>query len=216
MAAAAPATLRTEEIIAGVVKRAEKQDYGLQAYTVTRRYTLRNQHLDGEASMTVRLDYQAGHGKQFSVLQSTGPAVAQRALLSLLKEEKSNEANPSWNAVNLSNYWFTPRGEETHDGRLCYHFQIAPRQSNKLLLEGELWVDKQDLAVVTIKGRPAKSLSFWLGRPLIEQHFAPVDGFWMPSGNQTDAQVKLAGNTELHIEYRDYKFTLPALSLRGH
>ena len=85
-----------------------------------------------------------------------------------------------------------------------------------MLIDGELWVDAQDLAVVEIKGHPARSLSFWIGRPLIEQHFAPVQGFWMPSGNQTTAQVRFAGDTELNIQYWDYKFNLPAMSLRAH
>lgn len=203
-----------QQIIAGVVKRAQLQDCHLQEYSVIRRYTLRNRHLDGDASLTVRLEYQAGRGKQFSVLECAGPGVAQHALMSLLREEKSNDGNSSWNAVTPANYWFTLLGQETHDGRRCYHFEITPRENNKLLIDGELWVDVQDLAVVAIKGRPARSVSFWLGRPLIEQHFAPVDGFWMPSGNETNAQVRLAGDTELSIEYKDYKFRLPSLSLK--
>jgi hypothetical protein len=204
-----------EQIVTGLVKRSERQDCELQGYSVIRRYTLRNHHLNGDASMTVRLVYEAGHGKQFSILHVSGSGVAQHALVGLRREEKSNEDNPSWNAVNPKNYQFTLLNEETHDGRLCHHFRIVPRQGNKLLIDGELWVDAEDLAVVAIKGRPAKSLSFWVGRPLIEQHFAPVHGFWMPSGNQTTAQVKLAGDTQLSIEYWEYKLNLPQSALRA-
>jgi hypothetical protein len=203
-----------EQIITGMVKRSERQDCELQGYSVVRHYTLRNRHMNGDVSLTVRLDYQAGRGKQFSVLHVSGSGVAQHALVSLIREEKSNEDNPSWNAINRTNYQFTLLGQETHDGRLCHHFRIAPRQGSKLLIDGELWVDVEELAVVAIKGRPAKSLSFWVGRPLIEQHFAPIHGFWMPSGNQTTAQVKLAGDTQLSIEYRDYKLNLPESALR--
>jgi len=205
-----------EQIITRVVKRSQKQDYELQGYSVTRRYTLRNPHINGEASMTVLLEYKAGRGKKFTIQRSAGPGVAQRALLSVLRdEEKSSKERPSENAVNPANYVFTLMGEETHEGRLCYRFRVVPRQDSKFLLDGELWVDVKDLAVVEIKGRPAKNLSFWVGRPLIDQHFAPVQGFWMPSGNQTSTQVRIAGETQLNIEYWDYKFNLPAASLRA-
>ncbi len=204
-----------DQIIAGVVKRSQVQDCELQKYSVIRRYTLRNRHMDGEASLTVRLDYQTGHGKHFSVLHSDGPGVAQHALMRLVKDEEKSSQKTSENAINLSNYSFALEGEERHEGRLCYRLKLTPRKSNKMLIDGELWVDAHDLAVVELKGRPARSLSFWIGRPLIDQRFAPVNGFWMPSGNQTTAEVRLAGDTELNIEYRDYKFNLPAISLRA-
>lgn len=212
-----PAALPSaDQIVAGVEKRSERQDRELQAYSVTRRYTLRNRHLSGTSSVTALLVYQAGHGKEFSILRAEGPGVTQRALTRLLRdEEKSSKENPSENAINNSNYQFTMIGEETHDGRLCYRLKIVPHEKSKLLLDGDAWVDVQDLAVVAIKGRPAKSISFWVGRPLIEQHFAPIHGFWMPSGNQTSAQVKLAGETELNIDYWNYRFNLPESALRA-
>ena len=206
----------TEQIVAGMVKRSQRQDFELQDYSVTRKYTLHNRHLNGDASMTVRLEYRAGHGKHFSVLRSSGPGVAQRALASLMKdEEKGSEEKPEENAITPANYRFAIEGQETKDGRLCYRLKISPRKDNRELIDGEVWVDANDFAVVAIIGHPARSLSFWIGRPLIEQHFAPVNGFWMPSGNQTRAQVRFAGDTELNIEYWDYKFNLPAICLRA-
>lgn len=206
----------TEQIVAGMVRRSQTQDFELQDYSVTRKYTLHNRHLNGEASMTVRLEYRAGHGKHFSVLRSSGPGVAQRALASLIRdEERASEEKPDGNAMTSANYRFTLEGQDTQDGRLCYRMKISPRRDSRELIDGEVWVDAEEFAVVAIKGHPARSLSFWIGRPLIEQHFAPVNGFWMPSCNQTNAQVRFAGDTELNIEYWDYKFNLPALSLRA-
>ena len=136
-------------------------------------------------------------------------------MLGLVKdEEKSSAGKPSDNAFSPLNYHFALENKETQDGRLCYHFRISPVREDKMLIDGELWVDVQDLAVVEIKGHPVRSLGFWIGKPLIEQHFAPIDGFWMPSGNQTKAQVRIAGDTELSIQYSNYKFNLPTLSLR--
>lgn len=203
----------TDQIVAGVVKRAEAQDCQLQHYSAIRRYTLRNRHMDGQATLTVRLEFQAGHGKRFTVVESSGPGIAQHALISLVRdEERSSEEKPSENAVTPANYQFGLEGEEMHDGRLCYRLKVVPRQSDKMLIDGEIWVDVRDFAVVEMKGHPAKNLSFWIGRPLVDQRFAPVDGFWMPSGNQTTAQVRFAGDTELNVEYLDYQFNLPALS----
>ncbi len=206
-----------DQIITGMLKQSAKQDYELRAYSVTRRYTLRNRHVNPNAGMTALLTYQAGRGKKFSSLRNEGlPAVSERALVRLMKEEETtSKENPSGNAVSPSNYEFTLLGEETHDGRLCYRFKVVPRQKSKFLLDGDVWVDTQELAVVSLEGHPAKSLSFWVGRPLIEQHFAPVHGFWMPSRNKTVADVFIAGEAELDIEYWDYKFDFPAPSLRA-
>ena len=204
-----------EQIIAGVVKRSEKQDYEIQGYSVVRRYTLRNHHLSADAGVTVQWEYQAGRGKQFIVEHTEGASVAQHAILRLIKEEEqSSQENPLATAVNPSNYQFTLEGEETHEGRLCYRFRVVPREKSKMLIDGEAWVDVQELAVVALEGHPAKNLSFWVGRPYVEQHFAPVHGFWMPSWHRTTAQVTLAGETELTIEYWDYKFNLPTYALR--
>ncbi len=175
---------------------------------MTRRYTVRNRRLNGNASMIVLVTYRQGHGKQFSILRTEGTSgVARRALMSLMKEEEiASKSGFPWNEINPSNYRFMLAGIDVRDGQRCYRVKLIPRQKSKLLVEGDLWVNIENLAVVCLEGRLAKSPSFWVSRPYVEQHFQKVHGFWMPSYNRSTAQVRLAGETELIINYWNYRF----------
>lgn len=217
-----PVTTSTEDakgagpIAAHMVERASKQRSELLGYSAMRRYTLRNHHLLHDASITALLVYQSGKGKHFSVVreeQVTG--IVQHVLNNILKEEEErSRPDPSQGDVTPSNYKFALLGEEIRDGRMCYRLKLVPRRKNKFLIVGDLWVDTKVFAIVCMSGRPSKSVSFWIGRPFVEQHFEPVNGFWVPSRNESTAQVKLAGRTELTIDCWDYKFRSTADPVR--
>ncbi len=206
VAAAAP-------IVARMVDRAVKQQSKLRRYSAMRRYTLRNHSLSGGVSMTASLMYEKGKGKRFLILHNervTG--IALHVLRNLLKEEEElSRDSSSPGEINNSNYQFALVGKQVQDGRLCYRLKLIPRHKTKFLIAGDLWVDTREFAIVCVKGTPSRSPSFWISRPFVEQHFHSVNGFWMPSRTHSTAQVKLAGPTELAIDYWDYRFQ-PALS----
>lgn len=203
-------------IVARMVERAIKQRAELLGYSVMRRYALRNDHLSGEASTTALLLYQSGKGKHFSIVhEERATGIVGRVLHNLLKEEEERSRQTSaQDDINNHNYVFALMGKEVQDGRLCYRLKLIPRYKSKFLIEGDLWVDVKEFAIVCVKGRPSKSLSFWISRPFVEQHFQSVNGFWMPSRNQSTAQVRLAGPTGFTIDCWNYKFQV-SLDLSG-
>lgn len=216
----APAEAAAEPIVTRMVDRAIKQRSELQAYSATRRYTVRNRHLSRDASMTALVVYEAGKGKHFSVVREEGiTGTVRRVLRNILKEEEelSKQRFPQ-SDIDKSNYRFALLGKETCDSRLCYRLKLIPRRNSKYLFAGDLWVDAKEFAIVSLKGRASGSVSFWVGRPFTEQHFRPINGFWMPSRNQSTAQVKLVGQTQLMIDYWDYKipFEAPPASLTSY
>ena len=66
-----------------------------------------------------------------------------------------------------------------------------PKQKDKYLFEGKLWIDVKDYSVVRIEGHPAKKLSFWIQCADFVRQYQNIDGFWLPQKDQTLVQVRL-------------------------
>jgi hypothetical protein len=58
--------------------------------------------------------------------------------------------------------------------------------------------------LVRVQGKLAKTPSFWISRPELEQRFENVNGFWLPSFNRSTTHVLFLGEADLTIEYADY------------
>jgi len=185
---------------------AERQRSNLCGYSVTRTYTLQNKHLKPNAQMQVRLTYQMGKGKHFQILSIQASGVARKSLTDLLQAElKTDKGQQEDNAIDTSNYKFTFIGEDDCESRKCHKLGLKPRRKTTYLVDGTAWVSVADDAVVRITGRLAKSPSFWIARPEVEQRFEKVDGFWLPSYNHSSTQVFFAGEADLTIEYSSYR-----------
>ena len=78
----------------------------------------------------------------------------------------------------------------------------------KHLLQGRAWVDTEDYGVVHIEGRPAETLSFWIGKPVIIQDFEKLSGFWFAARRHSVTNGILTGLSELTVEYSDYQIRL--------
>jgi hypothetical protein len=84
--------------------------------------------------------------------------------------------------------------------------QLSPRRKSQYLVLGKAWVDAQSYAVREIKGKLAKSVSFWVGKPEVDARFAKFGGFWMPSHNWSLSHVKLVGKTTVTVEFSYDRF----------
>ena len=178
----AEAETAADPIVTRMVDRAMKQQSELQGYSAIRRYTIRNRHLSHDAVITVLLVYGAGEGKHFVIVhEEGGSGIVRHVLLSVLKEEEelSRERVPR-SGITKSNYRFALLGKQVQDGRMCYKLKLIPRRKSKYLIAGDLWVDAEGFAIVCLEGRSSGSVSFWVGRPSVVQHFRPVNGFWCP------------------------------------
>jgi hypothetical protein len=205
-----------ETIIKRLQQATDRQSAELCGYSVQRRYTLHNKHLAHDAEVTVLLTYDKNNGKTLKVISSDhASGFIRRAMLEVVGAEPKVKGERGENGIiDEANYKFTFLGQEQLRGRSTYHFKIVPRRSSKLLVDGEVWIDATDYAVVRIRGRLSKGISFWLSRPEVEQDFAKYQGFWMPSYNRSVTDVKLAGEADIVIEYSDYHFK-PCNALPG-
>jgi hypothetical protein len=71
----------------------------------------------------------------------------------------------------------------------------------------------EDYGVVHVEGRPADSLSFWIGKPVIIQDFAKLSGFWFAVRRYSVINGPLTGPAELTVEYTDYQIRLKPTTL---
>lgn len=194
-------------IIRGVVQNDARRHEDLHEYSVVRRYTLTDKHSGKATRMSVRMIYQKDHGKTFEVLETSGAQGMQKRVLQKIMDneaEASRTGKFNQYRINGDNYNLKLVGEDKVTGRPCYVVELLPRHKSKYLLQGRAWVDKSDLAVVRVEGRPTENVSFWVGKPYIVQTFQKVGNYWMAAHNTSLSDSKLLGTHELTIDYSGY------------
>lgn len=206
-----PATcsiLNVDQIVAKMIQADTNRRACLQQYSVTRRYTLQTERMKKSAEMVVRGVYRKGEGKSFEILSSEGAeGISGHVLRHLLdaEAEASRKEPHGQDRVTPQHYDFQLLGMENRDGRLCYVLTLKTKAKSKYLLNGKAWIDARDFAIVHMEGKPSASLSFWVGKPYISMDFEKVGDFWVIARNQSYADARLVGASELTIEYRGYQ-----------
>jgi hypothetical protein len=219
-------TLSDPETIMEKVRRTiEQQKADLCGYSVNRTYVLTNKHLSHEAKMFFQVTYDKATGKKFKLLsEENSNGFIRHNILELIDGEIASGNRDSEKAeLDDRNYRFSLLGQEPMNGRLCYKIGLKPRLKNKYLLDGFVWVDASQFALIRLKGQPAKNVSFWVSHSDFEQDFAPVQSFWLPSYNHSIAHITFFGEVSLAIEYSGYEVQAcpnqnapTARALQGH
>ena len=204
--------LCAEDIVMKMLQADAVRDRALHRYSATRHYVIHGEK-NRMAEMTVRLVYHDGAGKTFEVLAQNGSeGVYRRVFEKVLQAESetSRGVNHEDSSISPKNYNFQLLGEEPRDGRRCYVVRLLPKRKSKYLIDGKGWIDEQDYALVRLEGRTSGSVSFWVGRPYIVQTFRKIGNYWLASRNDSIANVKIMGRTELTIDSSDY--SVPGVS----
>jgi hypothetical protein len=195
------------QILEGVIRADLHRHEDVREYSVMRRYTLTDKRSGKASRMLVRMTYRKGQGKSFQIVDATGAEGLHRRVLQKIVDneaESSRAGKADQYRINGNNYAIKLIGQEVSEGHPCYLVELTPRRKSKYLLQGKAWIDKEDLAVVRIEGRPTESLSFWVGKPYIIQSFQKVGGYWMASHNTSLSESRLFGTNELTIDYSGY------------
>ncbi len=183
------------------------RDRALKEYSVTRRYSVENEKRTRTAETTAKIEFRADCGKSYEILAEGGSdGLFRRAIHKVLEGEVDTSKNRGREEIRLTpeNYSFQLDGIQNTDGRECYVVELHPRHKSKYLIDGRVWIDKAEFAIVRLEGRPAASLSFWVGRPVIIQTFQKVGEFWLLSTTQSIADCRFIGRTTMHIEASDF------------
>jgi len=204
--------LTTEQVVDRLVQRNLERAHALTAYKGTRIYRLEYHGFAGarSAEMTVEVEYRSPASKEFKIQSESGSHwLIERVFHKLLQSEKEalTEENQAHIALNNDNYHFALVGYESLPTGPCYVLSVEPVTKNKLLYRGRIWVDAKDFAVARIEAAPAKTPSFLTIETKIEQLYAKVGDFWLPVSNRSNSVIRLGGQAEFTIDYKDYQIT---------
>jgi hypothetical protein len=151
------------------------------AYTGLRQYTLHNTRFSTGATMSVRLRYRPGEGKQFTVLKRSGSENLSRILDKLLELEAQTSRPSEINRYGITpeNYSAELLGTDVQAGLTCFVLELRARTKSKFLVNGKAWVDHDSFELLRLEAQTAASISMW-GQPYITQEFSETDGIWLP------------------------------------
>lgn len=202
-----PKRVTVDDVIAKMLERNQVRGEGLRRYSEVRTYAIKSSEGKLAAQAVVRVAYEAPDRKTFDTTSEQGSVIVRRLVFDRLMESEGETASGHEHhdsAITTANYTFALRGEEDIDQYHCFVLEAMPKRNDKYLFEGTIWVDAQDFAIVKIAGHPAKRPSFWVSRADFVRKYQKIDGFWLPSRDETSVEVRMYGRKIFTIDHRQY------------
>jgi hypothetical protein len=203
------------DVVAKMMERDSQRQAALHGYTGVRRYVLENSRHHKRAEMLVTMACLYNGSKEFQKVSESGWGTARSHVFPKLLEGESEASRPDvreLSRITPQNYSFEMVKQDYVNERLTYVMDIAPKTQNKYLVQGRMWVDAQDYAIVRIDGKPAKNPSFWIKSVHFVHTYQKTGPFWLPATDRSVTDARIIGATELTIEYFDYTPNPPRLS----
>ncbi len=111
------------------------------------------------------------------------------------------------NRIIPSNYSLELAGTDRIANRSAYVLKAKPRVKTKYLIEGRVWIDARDFAIVRIEGEPAKSQSFWTKSVHFVHTYKQGGPFWLAATDHSQSDARIFGMSKIDIEYGSYSLT---------
>ena len=181
----------------------------LLGYTVTEHYAVFRNHDEQHpaAEMVVKTSYQKDVGKNYTIVSESGSGLLRKVLETVLDNERNltRPVNRVTAVISPANYEMTVKGAQQVDGRNCMTVAIRPRRASQYLLNGTVWVDAEDGAIVQLEGVTAKSPSMFAGASQVFRQYTRIDGFAMATHARALSNSWLVGQTTIKIDYTGYQ-----------
>ena len=209
VAPAAP-PLTVTEIVDHMVQADKERMATFSGYTGMRRYNFENKKVKKRAEATVRVVCDENGLKTFEVVTESGSGFVRNHIIRRMIEaehEASEKGEHEQTRIIPQNYGFRLLGVEVVDGRPSYLLDISPRTQSKFMVRGRICVDAEDFAITRLEGSPAKNPSFWIRSVHVVHRYDRIGKFWLPVANQSRAEARIFGTTDVGIEYFDYAIT---------
>jgi hypothetical protein len=196
-----------DDVVANMMERDNQRQAALHGYTAARHYILENPRHHKRAEMLVSVKVMDNGSKQFETVSATGWGAARHHVFPRLLESESEASLPDVrerSRITPENYSFKMIGKDYINQRPAYVIAIAPKTPNKYLVEGRIWVDADEYAIVRIEGKPARNPSFWIKSVHFVHTYQKSGSFWFPLSDRSVTEARFLGATDLTIEYFDY------------
>lgn len=169
----------------------------LETYRATRRLEGHNARFNKHGWLEVRTEL-GPSGFSYTVVAEGGAEVVRRkALYPVLEGEKDVLRGKAAAALSEANYSFADAGVDGGWPRI----RITPRRKDRVLVDGWLFVPPEADGFVEMRGRLAKSPSFWITRVDIVRKQERLAGVWVPVRVESTASIRLAGQSTFSMTY---------------
>ena len=200
--AAVPAARQSYETI--LERFLMRSDEGPVASRALRHMEARNGTFGASAWMDVWTEADNAGGFRYQIVAEGGSDyIRRRVFLAALDAEQKmwREGEPKRAQLNPSNYMFADNGVA---GEGLASLAITPKRKDILLVDGWLFVKREDGDLVRIEGQLSKNPSFWTRRVQIVRRYGRVGGAHVPLEIESVAQVLIAGRSTFRMTY-DYE-----------
>ena len=177
-------------------------------YAGHRLYIFDNDKMHKHAELAVDVVCDASGTKRFNVIAENGWQSANKHVLKKMLESETETSTPSirpQTRLIADNYTFTLVNLERIDGRLAYVVDVTPKRKDKYLMEGRVWIDAEDFAMVRAEGKPAHNPSFWTKSIHFVQQYRKSGSYWFPTSTLSVTEARIFGTTKVNINYFDYQ-----------
>lgn len=205
--------------LATLIAQAERnRDATVQEVRSVRQYAVRNDRWKTDATMDVRMTTAADGSKKYEILGTNAEGLRKTILLRIIEGEVNAAAKKDRDGnVNAKNYELRPMPDKPANGATCRPVQLVAKNRTRFTFDGHGCVDMKEMAIVRMEGRTTQRMSFLVGRAYVVQEFKKVGDLWYSALNQSQADVRFLGPTQLTIRYSDYSITRkPALASTGN
>jgi hypothetical protein len=193
---AAPAAA-TEPTLQRFLARADEP---LTEYRAVRRLEASNPKFDMQGSMEA-LTEMSGGTFTFTILHEEGSDYIRRKVLRPLLENEQKlfaAGDPSRSALTRDNYELTA-GEIAEPDLV--KLLAKPRRRDIALVEGAVFVTRDEADLVRVEGRLSKNPSFWTKRVDLVRQYERIAGLRVPVRLDTTAQIRFAGTSTMSVTY---------------
>lgn len=187
----------------------------LVRYRATRRLEAENGRFNVKGWMEVVTELSPEKGFTWTVIDEGGSGyirgkVLRKTLEGEAKAVRNND--PSKAALDESNYTFAVAGasepqepalastEDLPENGLA-RLIITPKRKDMMRVNGALILAEADADLVAVKGRLAKTPSFWTRSVDIVRRYARIGGIRVPVVTESTANVRIAGRSEFRMTY---------------
>jgi hypothetical protein len=180
------------------------QNRHLVEYQLRRRFYAANPRFKQESVLEVKTLFRQPGTFESQILRSEGSElIRERVFNKILEAEKEagTEKGSQESDIAPENYDFEFIRKQDCDGRPCYNLRIIPKKKDKYSLDGEIWVDAEEGAIVRMKGSPAKRPSLWTFGTQLERRYTRLDGVWLCNAMESTSDIVVAGKSVLRVDY---------------
>ena len=175
------------------------QDDAQRSYRAVRRLEGENGRRKGWVEAITEYSPEAGFRYEITA-EGGSDLIRSKVLKAVLDGERDVIARGETARSSLApaNYRFHANGIDA-DG--LANVLLSPRRRERVLVSGMMALNASDGALVRLKGRLAKSPSFWIKNVDIVRTYERIDGTVVPVTLESKAQVRFLGEATLRMTY---------------